>query len=166
MIKIKLIYSLAYLIFISILAGCAPIRKIDRVAEGSPKGYVEFYYLKSEGNIGFSFPVYTVANPTKDSPPEGWVTASKLIFGDKVGLRLSKSPGKYTFYVGLSDFSQPISVSIKEGMVIPVRIVFTNIAKYAHTYGEIHNVENATTYKFNMKMYLGKPSPIAEYDKK
>jgi hypothetical protein len=153
-----------------ILVSCAPIRKFDRVPEGVPKGYVEFYYLKSEGNIGFSFPVYITAHPTRDTPAEGWISSSRWIFGNKIGLRLSESPGRYTFYVGASEFSQPISVSIKEGMVIPVRMVFTNISKDVQTrYGVSSNIIHTTTiskYKFNIYLYPENPVPIVEYDKK
>ena len=127
---------LALILFIS---GCASIKFIDTVPSGSPKGYVEFYYLKSKGS---SEPtrsaVYTFFNDRDKTVEENtsfFNGRDKILEGytsfwdlkNKVGLRLAKIPGNYTFLVhSQAGLDSTIVIQIKEGMISPVKIAFAS----------------------------------------
>jgi hypothetical protein len=110
-----------------VLIGCAPVTIKDTLPAGVPRGYVEFYYLKSEGDIDYRSKIYSVENNEKSF--EGYTSYNDL-FQDKVGFRLAKRPGTYDFAVSLGTEEEHVhQVRVEEGMVTPVRIRIGNIRR-------------------------------------
>jgi hypothetical protein len=99
----------------------------DTLPTGVPRGYVEFYYLKSVGNTGRRPAIYSVENNKRIF--EGYTSANDL-FQNKVGFRLAKRPGTYDFAVTLGTADEQVhQVRVEEGMVTPVRIHIGNVRR-------------------------------------
>jgi hypothetical protein len=144
---------------ILIITGCASIKVIDTFPSGTPKGYIEFYYIKSETEIPPSGTrIYGIVNNQE-------IYEGRTSFGDltkgKIGLRLAKRPGTYTFLIHSFEGKTPVPISvpvqIEEGMITPVKIIIPDFEKTKKGY--------TTTYTFNMHLFPGKAVPIAEYEK-
>jgi hypothetical protein len=146
--KIKLIYLLTCLIFILILAGCASVKVIDRIPNGTPKGYVEVYYDQSEGGVGYRASVYSIVNGKEIYEGQ---TSIWDINSNKVGLRLAKRPGTYTFSVRLFEWNYTYSIKIEEGMITPIKITYLIVNK------------ESQLSSLNTDVHPEKPVPIAEY---
>lgn len=101
--------------------GCARVIIKDTLPYGVPMGYVEFYYLPSEGNPPAATRIYSVESDRN-------VLEEKIDFfwllGDKAGLRLAKAPGDYRFLILKGTAQISVKVRIEEGMVTPVRMHF------------------------------------------
>jgi hypothetical protein len=152
-----------FILTLCLFAGCAPITLIDHVSSGTPKGYVEFYLPKGGAAISRSS-IYLIVNG-KDIY-EG-ATSNWDVGVPKTGLRIAKSPGDYLFAVRVGGHRKKVLVQIIEGMVTPVRIVYTDVGKSSSFVpgGYMTPGGVQTTTSFNMEVYPEKPVPIAEYDK-
>ncbi len=109
---------------LSTLLGCAiPLK--DSLPEGSPKGYVEFYYLFSETKPTlFKIRIYSLDNNYRrvlEGVTEGCTSY------DKIGLRIAKLPGTYKFAICLGDVEKVVAVAVEEGKITPVKIAFRNL---------------------------------------
>jgi hypothetical protein len=141
---------LFYIDFNSVLVGCASITIKDTLATGVPRGYLEFYYLKSEGHFGHQLAIYSIENNKKIL--EGCTSANDL-FQDKVGFRLAKRPGTYDFAVSLGTAEEHVNqVRVEEGMVTPVRIQMGNIS-WTHGY-------NTKTIHFSLNLIVEETTPF------
>ena len=109
------VLSISLLILPGIL-GCAGKQVLDSVPEGVPKGYVKFYYFKSEGVIPEGSVVLINSTDNMDAPLDGprdwagrrvgWIdhgffhySALDLIKDDERGLLVAKIPGIYKILV-------------------------------------------------------------------
>lgn len=109
-----------------LLPGCAALFITDRVPEGSPKGYVEFYELRPRL---YGHEIYSVQNDTKIY--EGQMFAP-TVFHQKSWRRVAKIPGDYDFVIEFGApqklFKMPpqtvrkVRVKILEDMLTLVRI--------------------------------------------
>lgn len=151
----KSVYSLTCLVFILILSGCASVKVIDKVSSGTPKGYVEFYYVQGEGDDAFRYSVYRIANDKEFY--EGQTPLWDVKKGN-IGLRLAKSTGDYTFSVRASTISRTFPVHIEEGKIIRVKIVFTNLYDSMSEQGK--SLPMSAYLKINV--YPESPVPISE----
>lgn len=95
----------------------------DDLPDGVAKGYVGFYYLKSEGNP--PAPTYIYRIECNEELLEEEVThiwPSR----DKVELWLAKLPGVYHFVIHKAGAEKKVRVRAEKGMVTPVRIYFAD----------------------------------------
>lgn len=150
------VLSISLLILPGIL-GCAGKQVLDSVPEGVPKGYVKFYYLKSEGDIPEGSVVSINSTDNMDAPLDGprdwagrrvgWIyhgffhySALDLTKDDERGLLVAKIPGIYKFLVEVNMYRKkgdkrlvipPVlsdfKIPIQEGMVVPIKFNFRNV---------------------------------------
>ncbi|MFH1503348.1 MAG: hypothetical protein ABIE36_01700 [Candidatus Diapherotrites archaeon] len=149
--------QLTCLVLILIITGCAPMKVIDTVQSETPKGYVEFYFLRGEGNPGCYPEIYSIVDNKEVF--EGSVFCWG---GNKVNLRIAKTPGTYTFSVQLLKYNYTFPIQIEEGMITPIRIVFEDV--YKRSYSRANSI--VTRSFFKMGVYPEKTVLIIEYDKK
>jgi hypothetical protein len=120
--KKKYLVQLTCLTLILFISDCSPIKFVDTIPSGSPKGYVEFYYLKKESLSRFA--IYNLINDQKifEGYPSFWDLKNK------VGLRLAKTPGNYSFLVHLlsPEFDSSLFVQITKDTIAPVKIALAN----------------------------------------
>lgn len=126
-----------------ILEGCAGMHVHDKVSPGDPKGYVKFYYLKSEGRCPTIVAVYwnedMNANPyTRDfaGNPKGWTVCGTLGYDiltveNERSVLVVKKAGYHKFMVLIDGVSEPkvLKILVQEGMVVPIKFTFSDIKK-------------------------------------
>jgi len=147
----SVVYLFCFSVSLSIFAGCgAPITIKDDLPAGTPKGYVEFYYLRNEGDIGRRAAIYRY---DKYRIVLEGLTSGQDWRQNKVGLRLAKRPGYYHFAVSLGTAEEHVrQVRVEEGMVTPVRIQIRNLGTKYSPYVEI-------TY-YTMSLIVEEPRPL------
>jgi hypothetical protein len=145
------------LVFILILAGCAPVKMIDSIPRGSPKGYVEFFcindknYCSHKQNLslikrkGEYFFIGKVSSKNRKKDPYN------------TGYIIAQAPGPH--YV--STLTDTYYFNIEEDMVTPIEIkLCVSASKIIQPWGYVDKNE--------IKAYLcspGKLISIEEYDK-
>jgi hypothetical protein len=155
----KIVLYMPVLLFcLATLVGCVtpkpPITVKDSLPTNSHKGYVEFYYLKSEGTLGSPVDIYRIDNNTAPRRLQKWAQEGYIgnATGPKVGLRIAKLPGTYNFGIFLGDAENFVAVRVEEGKVTPVKIQFKNIHQ-DHRY--------PSRIRFDMIVTVESPRPIA-----
>ena len=129
-------------------AGIAPIVIKDTLPDGVPKGYVEFYYLKSEGNPAIPTDIYRIE--CNEELLEEELTSSWSL-KDRVALRIAAPPGVYHFVIRKGTVNRRARVRVEEGMIAPVRIRF-------NTWIEGKSKEYEIT-SFTMDLTVEEPKP-------
>ena len=166
----KLIVSvvLAFLTF-----SCAGQQVRDSVPEGIPKGYVKFYYLKSEGTNPSHISVYSTDN--MDASPydrniygvlKGWdgewaVGNDLHLTGDEIGVLVAKKPGNYKFMVDILGAPKPqvFNIFVQEGILVPVKLIFSDIERKTKVTGG-SRITTSTTTTFRVNIVIEKPVPF------
>jgi hypothetical protein len=144
------VFVFTCLVLLSIL-GCVAVIK-DNLPQGTPKGYVKFYRLRSDpGNLCPM--IYSVDEKNKELALEGKIP-SDTIWVDRSILQLAKTPGNYHFIVRFGTGEKVVRVRIVEGMVTPVRIIFGDVKKTRES-GLIRTT-------FNMDISVEAPIPLRE----
>ena len=117
----------ACLVALWFLPGCARLLTTDKVPEGSPKGYVEFYEL------GWPLMGHRIYSIQKD---RGILEGRMLPitrFSKKSWRRVAKIPGDYVFRIEIGTRHEQVIVKILSDMVTLVRIE-TKIIETKTTY--------------------------------
>jgi hypothetical protein len=139
---------IASIILLLLVVGCASITIKDDLASGIPKGFVKFYYLKSEGNIGYRPAIYSI-----DSNGEVFEDrTSHWDLTNEIGLQIAKPPGSYHFAVRTGNADKQVQVKIEENRITPVRISFSNVQKTTSYH--------AQTITFRMNLYVEDSYPV------
>ncbi len=122
-------------IFVILFTGCSPVKVIDNVPSGSPKGYVEFYYLPGEGDSEFNYSIYSTfierinfLTLKGEKFYEGHLPGGNLTL-EKTSLFIAKRPGEYNFSVRVSTLDTTFPLTIEESKVTRVKILFKNIKR-------------------------------------
>jgi len=101
--------------------------------EGIPKGYVEFYYLKNEGNPPASTRIFRVeCNERLLLAELPYIWPMK----NRIAIRLSTYPGVHYFLIYKGTAKIRCRAEIEEGMVTPVRIRFSGVEEEENKAGE------------------------------
>lgn len=146
------------LAMLSIL-GCLGIIK-DNLPAGASKGYVRFYRMKSDpGTICPE--IYSVDEKNKESVLEGGIPWPGIWF-DRGVLQLARTPGIYHFTVSLGTAEKDVHVKIEEGMMTPVRVIFSDVKKSSSTSGRVTTI----TTTFKMDIAIDSPIPVSDKSKK
>jgi len=130
------LYLFVFFALLSSLTGCGStlIAVKDTVPRELPRGYVEFYYLVSEGHTGSPLEVKVVESGKmyhEGYTPDHGHFGFELSFlnKEKVGIRIAKRPGTYNFAVCQGTGEVHVQVRVHEAMVTPVRINMRNIER-------------------------------------
>ena len=155
-----------------LLMGCKAMATKDKLPDGAPKGYVEFYYLPIEGNPGYRVWVYSKLSLGTELY-EGLTGAWDQNPEKRVGLRIAKRPGRYRFALRLErDSSEEIDVRVlvEEGKITPVKIHFTDVNKTVNSgvpqlqmsgrHSGVLTTSIETTTSFKMSCSVEKAQPI------
>jgi hypothetical protein len=148
--------KLLFLSTVLFIVGCAPTGLVDKLPKETPKGYVEFYYLKSEGDTDYCPDVYSIYGDKGAYEGRLYSFSAK----DKVFLRLAKIPGKYTFFVRLIGNEYQFPIQIREGMITVIKITFTDV----HSSRRMQGNKIVGFDRFKWEAVLEKNVPVAEYD--
>ena len=146
--------QLTCLVFILIIAGCAPTKFIDRLPSDSPKGYAFFFCKNDKDNCSHKQKLSIIRNKG-EYIFTGKVSYNKKKDSYKTGYMIAKTPGPH--YVSTSECTYYFN--IEEGMVTPIEVklnVF--IAKVMMPWGPV----DQRIVSVNL-LPPGKPVPIAEY---
>ena len=123
----KSIVFAVLLLILSMNFGCMrAMYVINTVPEGSPKGYVKFYYLKSEHDIPMGeIAVYGLL----DFEPafKGVLRRHPLSFDDERGLLFVTKPGKYQLFIYAEREPLKFETVVPEGMVVPIKFMFLDV---------------------------------------
>lgn len=149
------------LVLFSGLGCCSGIRTKDYLPSGTAKGYVEFYCT-----IGPMTPypgspkIYCIDENSRKKIEEGYISidGGSVFFSAKQGLRIARTPGTYRFSVVLGTADEIVSVQVKEGMVTPVKISFSDV-KTSSTSGSGATVVTTT---FRMQVTAEEPIPVSK----
>jgi len=167
----SIVPAVSLLIFWGIL-GCAGMHVRDSVPQDAAKGYVKFYYLRSEENNPTSISVYSTDNMDA-SPyarniygvPIGWTAEGgfmKDLFttDNERGLLVAKKPGNYKFMVTVYGIKEPkvFKILVQEGMVVPIKFSFRDVKKYT----SYASRSSTTTTTFTMEMVIEESVPYTE----
>jgi len=128
-----------------------PIVIADQLPVWVPKGYVEFYYFKSEGN-----PIAPTTFHRIECNEELLLARlpSSWLFRDKVGIRISSPPGTYLYRIRKGTAKVVAKLSVGRGMITPVRIRFENVET------EENRAEQTLKTSFSMILTVEKQRPL------
>jgi hypothetical protein len=149
----KIVFYIPLFSLLATFLGCAPIAIKDSLPIDNRKGYVEFYFLKSEGDPGYRALIYRIEGNNKVLEGKTSIWA----FQEKIGFRLAKPPGIYNFLISLGNAEKVAVVAVEEGKVTPVKIRYGNIHK---TYESQRRGYTETIY-FNMDVSIEGSMPIS-----
>jgi hypothetical protein len=140
--RIPVMFNKNYLLFIFLIFcfsvfGCT--KTIDNVKEGNAKGFVKFTLEEGKHHPPIGVDIY------EGSQKLGFITGL-------VSLKVAKIPGNYDFSAILSNVNKGISVSIVEGKLTPVKMVY------------IQRSITRSEIKFDLYSTVDKPRPITEND--
>ncbi len=126
-------------ILVILFTGCSPVKVIDKISEGSPKGYVEFYYMPGEGDSEFNYSIYSAFKGEEFY--EGHLPGGNLTL-EKTSLFIAKHPGEYSFSVRVSTLDTTFPLIIEESKVTRVKILFKNIKRLPEKNVKLSNMSD------------------------
>jgi len=164
----KWVVLLIVVVVILLAFGCSLVTIVkDDLPPGVPKGYVEFYRSREDsqklqqGNVAPL--VYSVDKTTEKTDwekEEGKVLFANA-FKSRGTLRIAKMPGVHRFRVELGDVDRGIQVNVPEGMVVPVRIIISDISSEVTTSPSYRGTYSmTTTTRFKMSITVEEPVPF------
>ena len=139
------------IVFLIIFLGCSNIKIIDKVEDGTPKGFVKFTV---EDNPKGSL-------PTKIRIQDGNHTE---YIGPQNVLKFAKPTGNHFFYAVLGTKMEGITVSIIEGMLTPVKIFFVKTGLYGRTEKSYDKLIFHNTMSFRLNVVVDNPVPVQSED--
>jgi len=136
--------------------GCSAIKVKDDLSPGTAKGHVKFYRMRSDpGDLCPE--ILSFEEKNKEPVFEG-VIPWPPIWIDRGVLQLARPPGNYLFIVTKGSAKEVVHVRIVEGMVTPVRVIFSDVKKSYSTSGRM----TTSTTTFNLGIAVDPPIPLSE----
>ena len=146
-------------VILLLAAGCATTGMYDQLPDNVTKGYVDFYgeLILSVNNEPWS--VFEFENgKEKRITPFHWIPWAPpkdrhVIVAERSGLQ--------NFVVKLGSGERLVKVEVIEGMIVPVKVVLTNIrcsGKSTYSGGAVYT----RTCDFDMSLEVGKPTPFVK----
>ncbi len=146
-----IVQAVSLLIILGIF-GCAVTKVVDKVPQGDPKGFVEFYVMDEEINkYRQGFPEIYCNEVSQGSWPifnPAWSRKDRRI------IMISRKPGIHPFSIRWKMERKDIQVRIEEGKITPVKIGMTSSEKDTSINP---NVSLVTT---SLRMYVTTEEPV------
>jgi hypothetical protein len=133
------------------------VQLTDNLPKNALKGYAEFY-AKHGDSLGFQIPIYQIEGTEEN------LVGKACNCDGYTRRRVACIPGTNRFLIRHGPEIKQFDVSVKEGMVTPVRLISTELSRSVFLSGNAYTIKSNTQVGFRLEVKVEDPQPLAQHE--